>query len=462
MHLYNTLTREVEPFLQIRQPVRMYVCGVTPQDEPHLGHAIATVVYEVLQTYMGYRGITVKRVQNFTDVDDKIIARASDLGVDPHDLAQTNIDAFFEVMDGLNVRPADVYCRVSEEMDEIITIIEELIDKDVAYDAGGSVYFRVAKAKDYGKLSNRPLEEATEAAMEFGRSEADMQKERTEDFALWKAQKPGEPAWESPWGPGRPGWHIECSAMARRYLGDQVDIHGGGLDLVFPHHENEVAQSEAANDVYPFARVWMHNGLLEMSGGQKMSKSLGNVVTVRDALKEHSPDTIRLWIFQSHYRSPGTYDYDLLKAAGRALRRLRNAVAVKSSGVTDGSVDGGEYEARFVDAMDADLNTPRALAVLFELAGAIERGATAGLSVEDARRTLRELCGILGLTLAEDDAISESGTGIDQSEIARMVAERADARERRDWATADSIRDQLAAQGIELEDRADGTVWRRG
>lgn len=462
MHLYNTLTREVEPFLQIRQPVRMYVCGVTPQDEPHLGHAIATVVYEVLQTYMGYRGITVKRVQNFTDVDDKIIARASDLGVDPHDLAQTNIDAFFEVMDGLNVRSADVYCRVSEEMDEIITIIAELIDKGVAYDAGGSVYFRVSKAKDYGKLSNRPLEDVIEAAKEFGRLEADMEKERTEDFALWKAQKPGEPAWESPWGPGRPGWHIECSAMARRYLGDQVDIHGGGLDLVFPHHENEVAQSEAANDVYPFARVWMHNGLLEMSGGQKMSKSLGNVVTVRDALKEHSPDTIRLWIFQSHYRSPVSYDYELLKSASRAVRRLRNAATVLQDDVTAGSVDCDEFTARFIEAMDADLHTPRALAVLFELAGAIERGVKSGLSVTGAQRTLRELCGILGVTLDEDDPSSETTTGIGESEIDDMIASRADARERRDWATADGIRDQLAEYGIELEDRADGTVWRRG
>ena len=461
MLLYNTLTRETEPFLQIRRPVGMYVCGVTPQDEPHLGHAIATVVYEVLQTYMGYRGIEVKRVQNFTDVDDKIIARASDLGVEPDELAQENIDAFFEVMNGLNVRPADVYCRVSEEMDEIITIIEELIEKDVAYEAGGSVYFRVAKAKDYGKLSNRPLEEATEAATEMGRLEPDISKERPEDFALWKAQKPGEPAWDSPWGPGRPGWHIECSAMARRYLGEQVDIHGGGLDLVFPHHENEVAQSEAANEVYPFSRVWMHNGLLEMIGGEKMSKSLGNVVTVRDALKEHSPDTIRLWIFQSHYRSPVTYDGDLLKSAGRALRRLRNAATVQPTAKTTGSVDYEEFESRFVVAMDADLNTPRALAVLFELASAIERGAKAGRSVEGAQRTLRTLCGILGLTLEGDDPSSGESAGIDESEIDRLISERADARGRRDWATADGIRDSLAELGIELEDRADGTVWRR-
>ena len=462
MHLYNTLSRETEPFLQIRQPVGMYVCGVTPQDEPHLGHAIATVVYEVLQTYMRYRGMEVKRVQNFTDVDDKIIARASDLGVDPHDLAQANIDAYFEAMDGLNVRRAEVYPRVSEEMDEIILIIEELIEKGAAYDARGSVYFRVAKAKDYGKLSNRTLEQATEAATEVGRLEPDMRKERPEDFALWKAQKPGEPAWESPWGPGRPGWHIECSAMARRYLGGQVDIHGGGLDLVFPHHENEVAQSETANGVFPFARVWMHNGLLRMGGDEKMSKSIGNVVTVRDALQEHSPDAIRLWIFQSHYRSPGTYDYELLKSAGRAVRRLRNAATVTQDDVTAGSVDCEEFKARFVEAMDADLHTPRALAVLFELAGAIERGLKSALSVEGAQRALRELCGILGLTLAEDDPSLETATGIEESEIDRMIAERAGARERRDWATADSIRDQLAVQGIELEDRANGTVWRRG
>lgn len=463
MHLYNTLTREVEPFLQIRQPVRMYVCGITPQDEPHLGHAIATLVYEVLQSYMAYRGIEVKRVQNFTDVDDKIIARASDLGVEPHDLAQANIDAYFEVMDGLNVRRADVYPRVSEEIDEIIDMIDELIDKEAAYEAGGSVYFRVAKALEYGKLNNRTLEEAMEGAIVEGRQEPDLLKERPEDFALWKAQKPGEPAWESPWGPGRPGWHIECSAMARRYLGEQVDIHGGGMDLKFPHHENEVAQSETANDVYPFARVWMHNGLLRMDGEAKMSKSLGNVVTVRDALNEHSADAIRLWIFQSHYRNPGTYDDALIKSASRAVRRLRNAAEAKPVDAEgdSGSLDPAEFESRFVEAMDDDLHTPRALAVLFELASAIERGATAGQSVEGAQRMLRTLCGILGLTLADDGPGSDASDGIAAEDVERMIAERADARLRRDWDTADGIRDELAAQGIELEDRADGTVWRR-
>lgn len=463
MHLYNTLTREVEPFLQIRQPVRMYVCGITPQDEPHLGHAIATLVYEVLQSYMAYRGIEVKRVQNFTDVDDKIIARASDLGVEPHDLAQANIDAYFEVMDGLNVRRADVYPRVSEEIDEIIDMIDELIDKEAAYEAGGSVYFRVAKALEYGKLNNRTLEEAMEGAIVEGRQEPDLLKERPEDFALWKAQKPGEPAWESPWGPGRPGWHIECSAMARKYLGEQVDIHGGGMDLKFPHHENEVAQSETANDVYPFARVWMHNGLLRMDGEAKMSKSLGNVVTVRDALKEHSADAIRLWIFQSHYRNPGTYDDALIKSASRAVRRLRNAAEAKAVNAADGSgsLDPAEFESRFVEAMDDDLHTPRALAVLFELASAIERSATAGQSVEGAQKTLRTLCGILGLTLADDGPGSDASDGIAAEIVERMIAERADARLRRDWDTADGIRDELEAQGIELEDRADGTVWRR-
>ena len=461
MHLYNTLTREIEPFLQIRQPVTMYVCGITPQDEPHLGHAIASLVYEVMQNYMGYRGIEVKRVQNFTDVDDKIIARASDLGVEPHELAQTNIDTFFEVMDGLNARPADVYCRVSEEMDEIIEMIDELVDKNAAYEAGGSVYFRVSKARDYGKLNNRSLEEATREAMVEGRLEPDLLKERPEDFALWKAQKPGEPAWDSPWGPGRPGWHIECSAMARRYLGVQVDIHGGGLDLKFPHHENEIAQSETANDVYPFARVWVHNGLLQMDGEAKMSKSLGNVVTVRDALKDYSADAIRLWIFQSHYRSPGKYDNDLIKSAGRAVRRLRNATTVSSTGAIDTAIDPAEYETRFVEAMDDDLHTPRALAALFELAGAIERGATVGHDVSDAQHVLRTLCGILGLTLEGDGPESGAVDVIDASEIDRMIDERAGARQRRDWDTADGIRDQLAELGIELEDRADGTVWRR-
>ena len=461
MQLYNTLTRRKEPFLQIKEPIGMYVCGVTPQDEPHLGHALATVIFEVLQNYMRYRGMKVKRVQNFTDVDDKIIARAADLGIPADELAQTHIDTFYEAMDGLNVRRADVHPRVSEEIPGIVELIEEVIAEGAAYEANGSVYYRVSEAHDYGKLSGRSLSDAVEDARAAGRLEPDSLKERQEDFALWKAQKPGEPAWSSPWGPGRPGWHIECSAMARRYLGDQVDIHGGGLDLIFPHHENEVAQSETATGMRPFARYWIHNGLLRMSGDEKMSKSLGNVVTVRKALEQHSADAIRLWIFQSHYRSPATYDPENLAAAGRAVRRLRNAAGVKPNGDSTNSVDATEFEARFTRAMEDDLGTPSALAAMFDLASAIQSGASAGDDPTAAQEILRTLCGVLGFTLDPEPDASADGSAEDLEQIERLVQERGAARARRDYADADRIRDELAAMGIELEDGRDGTTWRR-
>ena len=455
MQLYNTLTRQKEEFKQITDPVRMYVCGVTTYDEPHLGHALATVIFEVLQSYMRYRGINVIRVQNFTDVDDKIIDRAAETGVDWFDLTQEHVDSFYEAMDGLNVKRADVHPRVTEEMEPIIALIGELVDSGAAYEAGGSVYYRVRRDEDYGKLSGRTVDGVEELA----RLEPDLLKENPEDFALWKAWKPGEPSWDSPWGPGRPGWHIECSAMARRYLGDQVDIHGGGLDLVFPHHENEVAQSESATGIMPFARFWVHNGLLRMRGDEKMSKSLGNVVTVRDALKTHSTDAIRMWIFQSHYRSPATYDEENLVAAERAVRRLRQAAEVANTG--DGS--GNAYDAdhitqRFIEAMDDDLNTPRALAAIFDLARDIFAEQGKGVDIAEGQDTLRELTGVLGLTLEEP----KSDDAADNAEIEALLEKRATARKDRDFAAADAIRDQLTEMGIEISDTPQGTTWRRG
>ncbi len=454
MQLYNTLTRQKEEFKQIADPVRMYVCGVTTYDEPHLGHALATVIFEVLQSYMQYRGINVVRVQNFTDVDDKIIDRAAESGIDWFDLTEEHVASFLEAMDGLNVRRADVHPRVTEEMDAIIALIDELVASGAAYEAGGSVYYRVRLDEDYGKLSGRHVEGINELA----RLEPDLLKENPEDFALWKAWKPGEPSWESPWGPGRPGWHIECSAMARRYLGDQVDVHGGGLDLVFPHHENEVAQSESATGVVPFARFWVHNGLLRMRGDEKMSKSLGNVVTVRDALNSHSADAIRMWIFQSHYRSPATYDEENLIAAERAVRRLRQATQI--AGVPYGS--GEAYDAdhiihRFIEAMDDDLNTPRALAAIFDLAREIFTQQSRGVDISGAQNTLRELVGVLGLNLEEpqsDDTAADA-------EVEMLVEKRRIARAERDFATADKIRDQLAELGVEISDTPQGTTWRR-
>ena len=454
MQLYNTLTRQKEEFKQISDPVRMYVCGVTTYDEPHLGHALATVIFEVLQSYMQYRGINVKRVQNFTDVDDKIIDRAAENGVDWFDLTQEHVDSFFEAMDGLNVKRADVHPRVTEEIDHIIALIGELVNSGAAYEAGGSVYYRVRRNEQYGKLSGRTVDGVAELA----RLEPDLLKENPEDFALWKAWKPGEPSWESPWGPGRPGWHIECSAMARRYLGDQVDIHGGGLDLVFPHHENEVAQSESATGVVPFARFWVHNGLLRMGGDQKMSKALGNFVTVRDALKTYSTDAIRMWVFQSHYRSPATYDVENLVAAERAVRRLRQAAEAVNTGVGSGEAyDADHVRQRFVEAMDDDLNTPRALAAIFDLAREIFTEQAKGSDISDAQATLRELVGVLGLTLEEP----ESNDTTDDAKIEDLIEKRQSARQGRDYATADEIRDQLAEMGVEIMDTPQGTTWRR-
>ena len=455
MQLYNTLTRQKEEFKQISDPVRMYVCGVTTYDEPHLGHALATVIFEVLQSYMQYRGINVKRVQNFTDIDDKIIDRAAENGVDWFDLTQEHVDSFFEAMDGLNVKRADVHPRVTEEMEGIIALIGELVDSGAAYEAGGSVYYRVRRNEQYGKLSGRTVDGFAELA----RLEPDLLKENPEDFALWKAWKPDEPSWDSPWGPGRPGWHIECSAMARRHLGDQVDIHGGGLDLVFPHHENEVAQSESATGVVPFARFWVHNGLLRMGGDEKMSKSLGNFVTVRDALETHTNDAIRVWIFQSHYRSPATYDLENLAAAERAVRRLRQAADAVNTGEGSGEIcDADHFKQRFIEAMDDDLNTPRALAAIFDLTREIFTQQTRGADISKAQAAMRELTGVLGLTLEEP----QTAGATDDAEIEALVEKRQHARSQRDYATADQIRDQLAEMGIEISDAPQGTTWRRG
>ncbi len=454
MKLYNTLTREKEEFRQIYSPVRMYVCGVTTYDEPHLGHALATVIFEVLQRYMEYRGIAVKRVQNFTDVDDKIIARAAELDLDWYELTQMHVESFLKCMDGLNVRRADVHPRVTEEMPAIIAIISELIDMGAAYESDGSVYYRVRSDDDYGKLSRRTNEDTSSF---LARLEPDLGKENAEDFALWKAWKEGEPGWQSPWGKGRPGWHIECSAMARNHLGDQIDIHGGGLDLVFPHHENEIAQSETATRIVPFARCWMHNGLLRMAGDEKMSKSLGNVVTVRKALETYSADAIRLWIFQSHYRSPAHYDDENIAAAERAVRRIREAASrVRSANEAANELDPSPYRQRFVEAMDDDLNTPRALAAIFDLVSEIFKAIESSIDVSAAQDALLEFTSVLGMTLEEP---KREGT-LSEAEIEELIATRNEARRTREYTQADAIRDRLADMGIELADAPSGTTWR--
>ncbi|MEK7874130.1 MAG: cysteine--tRNA ligase, partial [Chloroflexota bacterium] len=322
MRIYNTLSAQKEDFVPQGDPVRMYVCGVTPYDSSHVGHAMSYIIFDALRRYMEWRGYKVRHVQNFTDIDDKIIERANRLGVTSRDLAERYIAEYFSVMDALNIQRAHVYPRATEEVPRILDIVRGLVDKGYAYVSGGDVYFRVTRKSDYGKLSHRALDDMQAGA----RVEVGAAKEHPMDFTLWKAAKPGEPSWESPWGQGRPGWHIECSAMSLRYLGEQVDIHGGGQDLVFPHHENEIAQSEAFTGKTPFARYWVHNGLLQVSE-DKMSKSLGNIVPVRDALARFSPDAMRLFVLSSHYHKPLTYDEAAIASMERGAARLRSAAA---------------------------------------------------------------------------------------------------------------------------------------
>ena len=413
MRLYNTLSREIEEFAAVDGVVKMYVCGITPYAPSHVGHALRGVVFDVLRRYLEYRGHEVRHVENFTDIDDKMIKGAEEEGISTAELAERNIENYYQVMDGLNVLRAHAYPRATEEIPRICEIIETLREKECAYAVAGDVYFRVRSDPDYGKLSRRSLEEMRAGA----RVEVDEKKADDMDFALWKSQKPGEPAWDSPWGLGRPGWHIECSAMAMSHLGTPVDIHGGGQDLVFPHHENEIAQTESYEEDGALARFWVHNGLLRI-GDETMSKSLGNFVTVTEALKSYSADALRLFFLSSHYRSPLTYSNEIVVAQERAAERLRNAAQGDDESAGDGQpIDVERYRARFVEAMDDDLNTPRALAAVFDLAREINRTSEAEGRVLEARRLLRELSGVLGLTLEEPTA-SDSG---DVSEFAGLL-----------------------------------------
>ncbi|MCH8909224.1 MAG: cysteine--tRNA ligase [Chloroflexi bacterium] len=448
---YNSLTHTKEEFVPIGDEVKMYVCGVTVYDDSHLGHALSSIVFDVLHRYLEFRGYRVRRVHNFTDVDDKIINRANADGVPTEEITAQYIESFFESMDGLNVRRATVHPRATEDMPEIIGLIQRLVDGGAAYTLNGSVYFRVRNDDDYGKLSGQNIEQMLEST----RHEMEGGKEHAADFVLWKAAKPDEPRWDSPWGPGRPGWHIECSAMAFKHLGEQIDIHGGGLDLIFPHHENEIAQSETASGAVPFARFWIHNGLLRIAG-QEMSKSLGNAFNVNTALEEFSSDAIRLWILQSHYRSNPLLDKDLIASAERSMRRIRQAVEIESTD-SDDSVDFRPFEKRFVEAMDDDLNTPQAIAAIFDLCREVFRGRDAGIDVSGAADAIRDLTGVLGLTLeAPPDR-----PGLSDGEIEALVQQRAEARDAQRWGDADAVRDQLAESGISIADGAGGTTWSR-
>ena len=451
IQLYNSLTRTKENFTPIGDEVRMYVCGVTVYDDSHLGHALSSIVFDVLDRYLEYRGFKVRKVQNFTDVDDKIINRAKADGTPWEEITAKYIESFFRSIDGLNVRRATVHPRATEDMPEIIALINRLIDAGAAYELNGSVYYRVRSKADYGKLSGQNINQMLEGT----RNEEDG-KEDPADFALWKAVKLDEPKWDSRWGPGRPGWHIECSAMAFKHLGEQIDIHGGGLDLIFPHHENEIAQSESASGLVPFSGVWVHNGLLRTTGAT-MSKSLGNAFNVKSALEVFSSDAIRLWILQSHYRTNPLLDKKLIGDAERSMRRVRQAVeAVPVE--SEKSLDPEPYKRRFVEAMDDDLSTPQALAAIFDLCRKMNRTRADGNDVSAAAATVRELTGVLGLTLV---APPKKIQGLYDSDIEALVQRRKDARAAKLWADADAIRDQLDAAGISITDTGGETAWSR-
>ncbi|MCC6174794.1 MAG: cysteine--tRNA ligase [Chloroflexi bacterium] len=463
IRITSTLSGQKEEFEVSGRPVRMYVCGMTPKYHPHVGHARIFVSADIIRRWLEYRGYEVRHVQNFTDVDDKIIARAIVDGIAPAEVARRYSESYFEVMDALNVQHADVYPTVSGSMDAIIDYVQGLIERGYGYVVDGDVYFEVARFVDYGQLSGR----TEEGQMVGVRKELEPGKRDPRDFALWKSAKPGEPSWPSPWGEGRPGWHIECSAMVRETLGDQIDVHGGGRDLIFPHHENELAQSEAYTGVHPFVRYWAHAGLVT-TGSEKMAHSLENFTTIADVLQVYEPMAIRLFLLQTHYRSSILYTRDGLDNAVRALARLRAALegfdaaaaSIEALGVEPAYV--ADARAAFEQAMDDDFNTPGALAALFDLVREINRRRDSGVpraEIVAGQAALRSLAEAIGLTL---DA-SPTTTGGDDAGpfIDLLLATRQRLREAKQWQLADEIRDRLRDLGVAVEDRPTGAVWRK-
>jgi cysteinyl-tRNA synthetase len=453
LRLYNTMSRRAEEIPQRDDELKMYVCGITPYDHSHVGHAMSYIIFDVLRRYLEYRGYRVKHVQNYTDIDDRIIMKAHARGLTYDAVAQAFITEYEDEMRDLNITPAHIYPRATQEIPQIIEMVEKLVANGCAYAAeGGDVYFDVRRDAGYGKLSGRDV---ASISRDYARVESGEQKHDPADFALWKAAKPGEPSWESPWGPGRPGWHIECSAMSYRYLGATLDIHGGGQDLIFPHHENEIAQSEAYTGVKPFVRHWIHNGWLTLAE-EKMSKSLGNIITIREALERYGADGLRIFVLTAHYRAPLSYSEESLESGKRAAERLRTAAALPDPDGPPSDIKPDEFRQRFVDAMDDDLNTAAALASLFDLTREINRARDEGRSVREGQAMLRMLAGVLGLTLRE----REAGVGAEPF-IDLLMQLRNDLRAAKQFQLADTVRDRLAELGITLEDRAEGTRWRR-
>ncbi|MBN2371643.1 MAG: cysteine--tRNA ligase [Vicinamibacteria bacterium] len=461
--IYNTLTRRKETFETIQSRlVTMYVCGPTVYDKAHVGHAMSALAFDVIRRYLEHGGYQVRHVMNYTDVDDKLIRRGRELDVNPIHLAERYIGEFEKHIADLGLLRATVYPRATEEIPRIIALIERLVAKGHAYAIEGDVYFRVKTDGDYGKLSGRRLEEMRAGA----RIAVDERKEDPVDFALWKAAKPGEPSWESPWGSGRPGWHIECSAMILRHLGERIDIHGGGNDLIFPHHENEIAQSESATG-QPLARYWAHNGMMQLAG-EKMSKSIGNLVTIEEFLARHEADVLRMMVLGSHYRSPLTFSDETVTQATSALERLRSALRPVTS--ASGGADAGKAEnlerqieasrKRFLAAMEDDFNTAGALGHLFDIVRVIHQACEQGLAADritSAQDQLRLLMGVLGLHSERPAAAGDRSAAF----IELLIDMRNELRGLKLWALADRIRDRLDDLGVLIEDAREGTTWRR-
>jgi cysteinyl-tRNA synthetase len=461
MKVYNTLTRSKEELVPLTPGViKMYSCGVTVYDLSHVGHARMMIVFDVIARYLRFAGYKVTFVRNFTDIDDKIIRRAHAEGVSASEISERYISGFREDIAALGVLPPDVEPKATEHVPEMVALIERLVADGFAYVVDGDVYFEIRRYPPYGKLSGKNLDDLLAGA----RVEVDERKRDPRDFALWKGAKPGEPSWPSPWGPGRPGWHIECSAMAMKYLGPSFDIHGGGEDLVFPHHECEIAQSEAANRA-PFARYWLHNGMVNM-GAEKMSKSLGNTLWIREMVKRHPPDALRFWLLGTHYRNPIEFAEERLAEAGRALERLWRPVLdarkYEDSGTpgrtrTPLAPDLAAHRDAFVAAMDDDFNTPQAMAALFDFARALNRGERTPEEMVSGAQELRELLGVLGFA---EPKPSIDGLPSELAErIVALVRARAQARSNREWQRADELRAALAALDVSVKDTAAGTDW---
>lgn len=454
LKIYNSLTRTKQEFKPIAPgKIGMYVCGVTVYDLCHIGHARTFVNFDVIVRYLRYAGYEVKYVRNITDIDDKIIKRANERGISAHDLAEQFIVEMHKDFDALNIKRPDIEPKATDNITEIVNFVQKLIDNQHAYVAeNGDVLFDINSFKEYGKLSGQKLDELQAGA----RIEVEKTKHNPLDFVLWKMSKPGEPSWESPWGAGRPGWHIECSAMNNKYLGKEFDIHGGGSDLIFPHHENEIAQSCCANKT-PYVHYWMHSGMV-MINEEKMSKSLNNFFTIRDVLETYDAETIRFFLLSGQYRSPLNYSQENLDKARAALNRLYTTLRDTQAVEPDSTED--EYTAKFKEYMDDDFNTPGAISVLFDLAKQINKES--GETAQKLAGRLKQLASVLGILEQDPNKFLTTGAKDDDVEqIEALIKQRNEARKQKNWALADEARDKLKQMHIELEDGPQGTVWHR-